>query len=175
MTAPAGKEAPGAPARNTAGAAKRRKGISAINSKMGQCKMCKAHGVLPLDAHRTSPRCPTWTGCDIDNYVICQGIKFGKTKGQSKAATKVGRSEEDSVISSGEDATRCMKSSVSLAKGWKTTGSNTRSTGRAIQRSMTLGSQQTAWVIRKQLWQHTRKASPKAQNNEQGRRFVYIL
>jgi hypothetical protein len=65
--------------------------------------MCKAHGVLPLDGHRTGPRCPTWTGCDIDNCGICQGIKFGKTKGQSNAATKVGRSEEDSDISSGED------------------------------------------------------------------------
>ena len=43
------------------------------------------------------------TGCDIDNCGICQGIKFGKTKGQSKAVTKVGRSEEGSDTSSGED------------------------------------------------------------------------
>jgi hypothetical protein len=94
---------PEAPAKNTAGASKRAKGITPVNSKMGQCKMCKAHGVLPLDAHRTGPRCPTWTGCDIDNCVICQGIKFGKTKGQSKAATKVWLQPEDSDTSSGED------------------------------------------------------------------------
>ena len=94
---------PAAPAKNTAGPLKRAKGITPVNSKMGQCKICKAHGVLPLDAHRTGPKCPTWTGCDIDNCGICQGIKFGKTKGQSKAATKVWLQPEDSDTSSGED------------------------------------------------------------------------
>ena len=83
-TAPAGKTAPTAPARNTAAAAKRCKGVSALNSKMGQCKMCKAHGLMPLDGHRTGPNCPTWSGCDIDRCTICHAIKIGKSKQRPK-------------------------------------------------------------------------------------------
>ena len=87
-TAPARKAAPAAPARNTSAAAKRCKGVSAVNSKMGQCKMCKAHGLMPLDGHRTGPRCPTWSGCDIDRCTICHAIKFWKSKQRPKARTQ---------------------------------------------------------------------------------------
>ena len=96
------KTAPGAPARNTAGASKRGKGVSAKNSKMGQCKMCKAHGLVPLDGHRTGPSCPTWTGCDTDQCKICHDIKFGKPKGKPKAASKASSDAEDSDTDSDE-------------------------------------------------------------------------
>ena len=96
------KTPPAAPARNTAGAAKRCKGISVINSKMGQCKKCKAHGLMPLDGHRTGPSCPTWTGCDIDQCEICNAIKFGKPKSQPKAASKAPSGTKDNDSDSDE-------------------------------------------------------------------------
>ena len=102
-TAPAGKEAPGPPARNTAGASKRAKGVTAKNSKMGQCKMCKAHGLMPLDGHRTGPSCPTWTGCNIEACKICSGIKFGKHKRQPKAGSKASSGAKDSDTDSDSD------------------------------------------------------------------------
>ena len=67
--------------------------------------------------------------------------------------------------------TRCMKSSVSWVRGWKTADSITRSNGRGMISPMTLGSQQAAWLIQKKLWRHMRKISPRARSKESRRRW----
>ena len=69
-----------------------------------------------------------------------------------------------------------MKSSVSLARGWKATGSNAGFIGRVVISLTALGGQKTAWVAPKQLWQNTRKPKKeKAQSNGQRTtKFVYV-